>query len=191
MTLLVLHHDQAAAEPLLRSHDPERIRTELDQRGIRYERWAAPSSLPAGADDEEILRLYTTEITRVQAGGRYRTVDAIRMTPDHPEREALRRKFLAEHTHDADEVRFFVEGSGLFCLHLGEEILQVLCERGDWIAVPAGTRHWFDMGSRPSFSALRFFDDDRGWVPRFTGDAIAGRYPLLDELRSAMAGSPT
>ena len=100
----------------------------------------------------------------------------------HPDRQALRQKFLAEHTHSEDEVRFFVEGRGLFCLHLGEEVLQVLCEAGDWIAVPAGTRHWFDMGPEPHFCALRFFDNPAGWVAEFTGDQIADHYPRLDDL---------
>jgi 1,2-dihydroxy-3-keto-5-methylthiopentene dioxygenase len=116
----------------------------------------------------------------VQARGNYPTVDAIRMTPEHPDREALRQKFLAEHIHSEDEVRFFVEGQGLFCLHIGVEVLQVLCEADDWISVPAGTKHWFDMGSAPQFCAIRFFDNPDGWVAQFTGEAIAGQFPLLD-----------
>jgi 1,2-dihydroxy-3-keto-5-methylthiopentene dioxygenase len=116
----------------------------------------------------------------VQARGSYPTVDAIRMTPEHPDREALRQKFLAEHIHSEDEVRFFVDGKGLFCLHIGEEVLQVLCEADDWISVPAGTKHWFDMGSAPQFCAIRFFDNPDGWVAEFTGDGIAKQFPLLD-----------
>ncbi len=93
---------------------------------------------------------------------------------------ALRSKFLAEHTHAEDEVRFFVEGQGLFSMHIGQEVLVTLCERGDLISVPAGTRHWFDMGPTPSFCALRFFNNSAGWVATFTGDSIAERFPRLD-----------
>ena len=117
----------------------------------------------------------------MRSEGGYSTVDAIRMTPDHPDREPLRGKFLAEHTHAEDEVRFFVEGRGLFCLHIGEEVLQLLCERNDWITVPAGTPHWFDMGPHPRFSAIRFFNNPEGWVASFTGDPIAERFPLLED----------
>jgi len=46
--------------------------------------------------------------------------------------------------------------------------------------VPAGTKHWFDMGSAPQFTAIRFFDNPAGWVAEFTGDPIADRFPLLD-----------
>jgi len=188
MTRLVIHPAEAggpsgsaaalASPPALQ--DPERIAVELERRGIGFERWPARADLPAEASAEEILDAYASEITRVQARGTYPTVDAIRVRPDHPDRVALRQKFLAEHTHSEDEVRFFVEGRGLFCLHIGDEVLQVLCEADDWIRVPAGTRHWFDMGEAPHFCAIRFFDNPEGWVAQFTGDPIAGRFPGLD-----------
>ena len=54
----------------------------------------------------------------------------------------MRRKFLEEHTHAEDEVRFFVEGCGLFVLHIGSEVLSVLCvgsttPRDGWRSTPA------------------------------------------------------
>jgi 1,2-dihydroxy-3-keto-5-methylthiopentene dioxygenase len=186
MTLLAIYRDSGEGEPVVqperRTSDGGEIAAELAARGIRFERWPARAELGDGADATAILAAYAMEIERVQAEGGYGTVDAIRLTPDHPERETLRRKFLAEHTHAEDEVRFFVEGRGLFCLHLGQEVLQLICEQDDWIAVPAGTRHWFDMGAEPHFCALRFFNDPAGWVAEFTGDPIAGRFPLLEEL---------
>ncbi|WP_216910274.1 cupin domain-containing protein [Synechococcus sp. CCY 0621] len=173
--------------PLVQSSDGAVIAHELGARGVRFERWATPASLTADADQAEILAAYAAEIARVQAEGRYRTVDAIRLGPDHPDREALRAKFLSEHTHAEDEVRFFVEGRGLFCLHIADEVVQVVCEQGDWIGVPAGTRHWFDTGERPSFCALRFFDNSDGWVANFTGDPIETRFPLLEQVLAAAA----
>ena len=56
-----------------------------------------------------------------------------------------------------------MEGCGLFVLHIGSEVLSVLCERGDLMRVPAGTRHWFDMGSQPQFCAVRWFNNPEGW----------------------------
>jgi 1,2-dihydroxy-3-keto-5-methylthiopentene dioxygenase len=168
--------------PLRQTSDGDAIAGELAARGVRFERWPTPVDLEPGADPAGILAAYAGEIARVRAEGGYRTVDAIRLGPDHPDRAALRAKFLAEHTHSEDEVRFFVEGRGLFCLHIGDEVLQLLAERGDWIGVPAGTPHWFDTGERPDFCALRFFDNSEGWVASFTGDPIAERFPLLEEL---------
>ena len=196
MTLLLIHTAESAAAkvadqapPLLRSSDPAEITAALAARGIGFERWPARTALAAGATAEEILAAYAPEIARVQSRGTYPTVDAIRLTPDHPDRDALRRKFLSEHIHSEDEVRFFVEGRGLFCLHIGDEVLQLVCEADDWIAVPAGTRHWFDMGPAPRFCALRFFENPEGWVAQFTGDPIAERFPLLEELPLAEAAA--
>jgi hypothetical protein len=76
-----------------------------------------------------------------------------------------------------DEARLFAEGSGAFYLHAGGKVLVVVCERGDYLRVPAGTRHWFDMGPDPEFTAVRLFTDPAGWVASFTGDPIADRFP--------------
>jgi 1,2-dihydroxy-3-keto-5-methylthiopentene dioxygenase len=182
MTHLQIFHvaDSAPPIPSFASNDPALIASQLAERSIGYERWPARAELPTDASPEQILAAYAPEIARVQASGTYPTVDAIRLTPEHPDRAALRQRFLAEHTHSEDEVRFFVEGRGLFCLHIGEEVLQVLCEVDDFLRVPAGTKHWFDMGSAPHFTAIRFFDNPAGWVAEFTGDGIADQFPLLD-----------
>jgi 1,2-dihydroxy-3-keto-5-methylthiopentene dioxygenase len=190
MTLLAIYDHcsstradgQIAPLPQLLTSDPELIASELRQRGIGFERWPARATLASDADQAAILAAYAPEIARVQQGGGYATVDAIRLNPDHPDRVDLRQKFLAEHTHSEDEVRFFVEGQGLFCLHIEGEVLQLVCQQNDWIAVPAGTRHWFDMGCEPQFCALRFFNNSEGWVATFSGDPIARSYPFLDAL---------
>jgi 1,2-dihydroxy-3-keto-5-methylthiopentene dioxygenase len=106
--------------------------------------------------------------------------DTVSVTPDHPDREAMRGKFLSEHRHAEDEVRFFIDGSGLFTLREQGHVYAVLCTAGDLISVPAGMRHWFDMGPRPSFTAMRFFRTPDGWVGDFTGDPIADRFPRLE-----------
>ena len=167
---------------LLQTQEGKRIQDLLNQRGIGFERWPAQHLLNLNASTAEILTTYKNQIEQTQSRGNFPCVDAIRVLPDHPDRISLRKKFLKEHIHAEDEVRFFVEGRGLFCLHLGGEVVQVHCETNDWISIPAGTRHWFDMGETPCFCTLRFFNNPRGWVAEFTGDSIADRYPLLSAL---------
>lgn len=134
MTRLSIYPEGSASNtipslPLLESSNSAVIKTELESRGIEFQHWPVKVELNKQASEAEILAIYTAVINRVQADGRYPTVDAIRMKPDHPQRERLRQKFLAEHIHAEDEVRFFVEGCGLFCLHINDEVLQVLCEK--------------------------------------------------------------
>jgi 1,2-dihydroxy-3-keto-5-methylthiopentene dioxygenase len=120
----------------------------------------------------------------------YVMVDSRQMTPsDDPQwidkAAEARKTFLAEHTHDDDEDRFFARGAGVFYLHVNEKVHAILCEGGDLLSVPANTTHWFDMGTRPNYVSIRFFHDEEGWVGNFTGNPIAERFPDFDTL---MAG---
>ncbi|OBS10231.1 1,2-dihydroxy-3-keto-5-methylthiopentene dioxygenase [Acidihalobacter prosperus] len=179
MSRLSIHPQDASTPP--------RVLTEFDDIadvlggvGVRFERWAADAPLSRGAGQEETLAAYRNDVERLMTESGYRSADVISLTPDHPQRDALRAKFLDEHTHGEDEIRFFVEGRGLFYLHIDGRVYGVLCEKDDLISVPAGTPHWFDMGPRPHFIAIRLFGNPDGWVARFTGDPIAERFPRLE-----------
>jgi len=155
------------------------IARELGSVGVRFERWDASKPVVPGASQDEVIAAYYSDIERLKSEKGYQAVDVISLTPDHPDRAALRQKFLNEHTHSEDEVRFFVAGRGLFTLHIGQNIYEVLCESGDLIGVPDNTRHWFDMSEQPYFVAIRLFTNKEGWVANFTGDEIAQRFPRL------------
>jgi 1,2-dihydroxy-3-keto-5-methylthiopentene dioxygenase len=161
----------------LARHDD--IARELGAVGVRFERWDASQPVVPGASQDEVIAAYRSDIERLRREKGYQAVDVISLTPDHPDRAALRQKFLNEHTHSEDEVRFFVAGCGLFTLHIGANVYEVLCEQGDLIGVPDGTRHWFDMSERPYFIAIRLFSNKEGWVANYTGDDIAQRFPRL------------
>jgi 1,2-dihydroxy-3-keto-5-methylthiopentene dioxygenase len=148
--------------------------------GVQYERWPLIPDVAADATADAILDAYAARIAAVKTRGGYRAADVVRIGRDTADVAALRAKFLDEHTHSEDEVRFFVAGRGAFYLHAAGEVFQLACEAGDMIAVPAGLKHWFDMGPAPAFAALRWFTNPEGWVARFTGDAIARRFPLFE-----------
>jgi 1,2-dihydroxy-3-keto-5-methylthiopentene dioxygenase len=61
-------------------------------------------------------------------------------------------------------------------MHVDGKVYDARCEQGDLISVPAGTRHWFDAGEQPFFTALRVFSNTSGWVPHYTGDKISERF---------------
>lgn len=90
--------------------------------------------------------------------------------------------FLFEHTHSDFEIRFFVDGCGTFYIHHSDKVYAIICEKGDLISIPAETTHWFDMGTKPFFKAIRFFTIPDGWVGKFTGSDISKRIPTHDEL---------
>ncbi|WP_374011686.1 acireductone dioxygenase [Pseudoxanthomonas koreensis] len=164
-------------QPLFDSRDGQAIAAELARIGVTFERWQASAPIAPGATSEEVMQAYRADIDRLVAERGFKTVDVVSIAPDNPNRAQMREKFLDEHFHKEDEVRFFVAGSGLFTLHVDGKVYEVECVKDDLIAVPDGTRHWFDMGQSPSFVAIRFFTEPDGWVGHFTGTDIAQKFP--------------
>lgn len=177
MSRLTIYRDDAPDAPLLRAEDGETIARELGAIGVRFERWESPVTLSPDDEAETILAAYRPYLDALMGTTGAGSADVIKLTPDHPQAGALREKFLQEHLHTEDEVRFFVHGSGNFILHLDGRIYDAHCTAGDLISVPANIKHWFDAGERPFFTALRIFTDTSGWVPHFTGDDISRRFP--------------
>ncbi len=172
--------DESRPQAALASyHDSDDIAAELNKVGVRFEHWEAGQPIIPGASQEEVIAAYRSDIDRLMAEKGYQSVDVVSLTPDHPDRAMLRQKFLSEHTHSEDEVRFFVAGSGQFTLHIGDKVYDILCEQGDLIGVPDDTRHWFDMSESPYFVAIRLFTNKEGWVAQFTGDEIAQNFPRM------------
>jgi 1,2-dihydroxy-3-keto-5-methylthiopentene dioxygenase len=193
MTLLVTWPETGPETEVRRTSDPAAVEAVLAPLGVRYEQWPVREDVPVDADDATVLDAYRAEVGRLNDEEQFSTVDVVSL---HPREEpgwaataaAARGKFLREHAHDDDdEVRFFVHGAGVFYLHVHGEVHAVHCEAGDLLGLPKGMPHWFDMGSVPSFTAIRFFHEADGWIGNFSGSEIASRFPDFDELH---AGRP-
>ncbi len=115
---LRVYDENDASTPVIDTTDRAEIARILNAEGIVFERWEASVPLAADATQDEILAAYAHEIDRLKQQYGYTTVDVIRVTPETPNVPALRQKFLNEHTHSEDEVRFFVEGAAAFYLRL-------------------------------------------------------------------------
>jgi 1,2-dihydroxy-3-keto-5-methylthiopentene dioxygenase len=180
MTILTVYADNDGTRPELVITDPAQIQATLAVAGVDFKRWGTDVEISGDDAPQHILAAYEPCLIDLKHRGGYTTADVIAVTPDHADRVVLRQKFLDEHIHTEDEVRFFVAGRGAFYLHVGDQVLAVICERGDLLRIPANTRHWFDMGPAPSLVAIRVFTNPDGWVAQFTGERIAQRFPRLE-----------
>jgi 1,2-dihydroxy-3-keto-5-methylthiopentene dioxygenase len=162
--------------------DFEAIAANLHEAGILFERWKADRNLAKDATQDEILAAYEQSVSKLMQDRGFVTADVISVHAEMPNHPELRKKFLEEHTHSEDEARFFVEGRGLFYIHTRNNIYAVLCERNDFIDVPARTPHWFDMGSKPLLKVIRTFTTAEGWVADFTGSGIASLFPRFEAI---------
>lgn len=153
------------------------IRDYLAGIGIDYERWEIADRVGTDASADEILNAYAAEIDKLKARGGYLTADVINVKPDTIGLEAMLAKFSIEHRHDEDEVRFIVEGRGLFHIHPpASPVVALEVEAGDLIRVPRGTLHWFDLCGERRIRAIRLFQDTAGWTPHYTNSGIDRGY---------------
>jgi 1,2-dihydroxy-3-keto-5-methylthiopentene dioxygenase len=152
----------------------------LAEAGIEHERWSPERALDANAPAEAVLAAYETEIEALKRRGGYVTADVIDVRPETPNLEAMLARFRREHWHDEDEVRFILEGRGVFFVRPPEgRVFSIEVGPGDLIRVPRGTWHWFDLCSDRRIRAIRLFQDAAGWTPRYTeSGAEVGREPV-------------
>lgn len=152
----------------------------LEPYGIWYENWNVACRVDGNSSHEEILVAYSDEIKRLNKRGGFVTADVIDVNPDTPGLDAMLDKFKVEHTHDEDEVRFVVKGSGIF--HVNPEsgpVFSVEMHEGDLINVPRGTRHWFNLCKEKTIKTIRLFQDPGGWTPHYIENSAHSNYQPL------------
>ncbi len=160
--------------------DPSEIKKFMNDRGIIFEQWKASIGLNETDSQETILKAYDHELGPYMKKHGYLSADVINVHKETPNIEAIRGKFLSEHTHSEDEVRFFVDGEGQFFFNLSErkEVFKLLCQRGDFISVPKGVNHWFDLAPKYYVKAIRVFQSQEGWVANYTNSGAEKKYNL-------------
>ncbi len=157
--------------------DPEAITQYLAGIGIDYERWNPSHPVAPDAPAEEILAAYAPEIEKLKAQGGYATADVIDVNPQTPSLEAMLAKFNREHWHDEDEIRFIIQGRGLFHIRPRRgRVCAIEVEAGDLIRVPRGTWHWFDLCGEREIRAIRLFQNTSGWTPHYTDSGVDQNY---------------
>ncbi len=163
-----------------RISDPAEIKSFLAAHGLHYEVWPLEDRVDPAAPAAEILAAYEPEIDELKARGGFVTADVIDVYPDTPGLDAMLEKFNKEHTHTEDEIRFILQGSGVFHINPGDRpVFGIEVHAGDLISVPLGTRHWFDLCGERRIRAIRLFQDTSGWTPHYVADGVhAGYEPL-------------
>ncbi len=132
------------------SIDPDRLKAE----GVHYER------LDLGA--------HQTALDALKAAQGYVHQDEVALRPDTENLEAICAKFTGEHLHTEDEVRFVLEGAGVFDIRSRDDRwMRVTVEAGDLIVVPKDRHHRFFLTDEKTIHCVRLFQDPSGWTPQY------------------------
>ena len=113
---------------------------------------------------------YQGQLDALKSERGYVQQDEIALSEATPNLDALCAKFVDEHFHEDDEVRFVLDGEGVFDIRSGDDRwIRVVVERGDLIVVPAQRHHRFLMTEQRRIRCVRLFKDAAGWVPHYRG----------------------
>ena len=159
----------------------ETVAEKLSEIGVTLQKWVPETKLKPDATEKEILSAFEGPVKKLRDKYGFQSADVISLHPNHPNKSEMRKKFLSEHTHSEDEARYFIEGEGLFYVHVEKQVYGILCEKGDLINVPKNMKHWFDMGEKPTFRCIRVFTNAEGWVAKSTGSSIANNFPTIEK----------
>ena len=110
---------------------------------------------------------------RLQREKGYQERDLVVLYPGHPQLPELDARFRRIHTHEDEEVRYIVDGEGVFgfILEDGAQV-ELTVQAGDYIHIPADVEHWFRLNDAQRIKAVRYFSARGGWTPHYTNRAL-------------------
>ncbi|MGJ7551683.1 oxidase [Pseudomonas alloputida] len=178
MSILCVFHPSSPDLPnkVLTHHDD--IAATLAEHGVRFSHSPLELRVRPGSSQADVLdacRGHLDQLMTDQGCAAFTLLNRDGLDPTQAD-------VRDEHVHDSDEVFAVLTGRAQVGLRLGEYVYAVLCEKGDQLVVPAGTRRWVELGDNPFCLALRLFGSEQGAEPRFTGDATARAFLGIDEL---------
>ncbi|OGI20748.1 MAG: hypothetical protein A3B68_09435 [Candidatus Melainabacteria bacterium RIFCSPHIGHO2_02_FULL_34_12] len=141
--------------------DKEEAKQFLRKYGLYAEFWE-PEITDSNINDP--LQKYKNQIAKLKRKFGYATADCCSLNTTNPNLDKILEPFKKEHHHTDDEVRFTVDGEGIFGVNpLTEPRFEVCVEKGDLLVVPAMTRHWFELTEKKNICCLRIFKENPKW----------------------------
>ncbi len=114
------------------------------------------------------LQASEAEIARIKADRGYVDQDEVSLSPETPNLDAICAKFDKEHYHTLDEVRFVVDGEGIFDVRdTDDRWVRIEVGAGDLIVIPARAYHRFHLTAAKNIRCVRLFLNHDGWAPLY------------------------
>ena len=130
-----------------------------------------PSLSPV--EKNEVLALLETQLQELTEGKSYGGLDIVALHNGMENLDELLDKFMKCHTHPDDEVRYIVDGEGVFGVVLPDGAqVELTVQAPDYICVPKGIEHWFRLTKTRRIKAVRIFMEGERWEADFTGTTV-------------------
>jgi 1,2-dihydroxy-3-keto-5-methylthiopentene dioxygenase len=159
------------------------IREQLATLSIQLQHWPIDQNSPAASllnqpglteeEKESVLQSLDHYFDKLRTESGYHSRDLIVLHPETPNLDGLLAKFKPPHTHAEDEVRYIVDGEGIFGFIAPDgRQMELTIQPEEYINVPAYTPHWFYLSPQRRVKAVRYFSGTEGWVPEYIDATI-------------------
>ena len=120
-------------------------------------------------EKEQVLASLKEQIEKAAGGHGYGGCDLVVLHADVENLDAMLFKFAKCHTHPNDEVRYIVDGEGVFGVVLPDGAqVELTVKAPEYIRVPEGVEHWFHLTDSRQIKAIRIFMKGERWEADFT-----------------------
>lgn len=156
-----LHCYAAGGGDLLwRRSDDDAVHDRLADINVRYARIELPPArLDALASPDEVIEAFRQPLDGLMQNDNFNGLDVTSVQPGQADQAQQHRHLMAAHAHAGTEAHLFIEGQGAFFMQAGQRVYALHCAPGDFIRLPGGLRHWFDMGRQPGFRCIHLYSD--------------------------------
>jgi len=162
----------------LHLHDEQEIQDFLRTTGIVLEHRGIPDHLKeilknqelTDSDRDEILSELDDWFFEIKEKYGFHSRDLVVLHPSLRGLSKISDAFREFHFHTDNEVRYILDGSGVFGIHVGEKRFRVFVSSGDFILVPKKVAHYFTLDENRRIKAVRYFQETAGWAAHFIGN---------------------
>ncbi len=180
MSQLKIYSNDTAAQLEMEARLPLEIEQLLGDAGIYYQRIPIQHSAAKIMADEEMLVELKSKIIDAHPQHKFHHCSVASVGELFPNYERLRLRYLSEYYVEEDEAYLIIEGKCLLTFHQNNKVLQLLCEKGDYITIPAKILRWMDMGAKANFTVIKCSEQEEAPVIFYTGTNISDKFPRLE-----------
>ena len=180
MSYLKIYPDQKSAKVDLHTDLPLEIAELLRDYHIAYRKVEINDKLETIIHDDDKQLDLKRGIIPMERQHQFPFASVMVVDENYPHYQRLRLKYLSEHYLNKDEILLFLEGQALLSFHADGKVLQLYCEKGDCVLVPARIRRWIDFGSEPvCLAMMKCMQQEQDQAVIYTGEHISDLYPRL------------
>lgn len=180
MPQLKIYTNEQSMHLQMETRLPLEIEQLLGDAGISYKHIDLAVSADQLMTDEDMMYELQQKIMQVDPQHKFKACSLASVSELFPNYERLRLRYLSEYYIEEDEAYLIVEGKCLISVHDNGRVLQLLCEKGDFVMLPRKTLRWMDMGGKASFTVLKCSEQDEAPVIFYTGSSVADKFPRLE-----------